>query len=1365
MMTEKIREPLLAGSEILLTFLETGDTVLTDGGALREALSEAPVLYTQNVRIKRQLTKADHGAADGSTCLAYEGAFLQNGRETKRVIIKEFYPNILEGFDRDEDTQALKISRILHVSEEYREEFESRLAQFWKGYIKQCQYSMETELMEIIVRPYGLAGFGDSYYLVSDMNNGSTLDSVSFSGVKEKMNLLMHLSDLLCVLERRGILFLDICPENMLYINQTDKIQQLKLFDIDSFLELDAIEQIRLSDICYHTDYVSPRLLFLTGSGYDFDWKKKSYLHPDLCVYSLGVIAFELFCGHKPSARDLKFSEKTESSLRAYLKKEYGMSGNEAGELLALIKELLDKNAHNSAQVADAKIKQLYKKQSVREWLPKKKVPPANYLYAGYHILKTFPVFEYAHIREDGRRILDVSLIGSHEMRKQVLRALIPCCQMLDSELRIRMFSEDVREFWNQLVSDEENPELGPAVRLYMNDEQIGVDLDETLVNGALADIYLYDTTDVESVINILEENRSDYRFLLDTDPARNVQLAAKMAKRSQKADTVFLGMIAEPEEIPKVPGTIRCYPISLEKVSEGYYDEKKVKTDIESMGYEVHADYYRGGHPWAEEKDIEKDYRSNGYYRESSERTALHMIYKLASIGITDMRSKTLLQDLYAEIFCPDSASARQNLDRLACLEHRSWSAFMIMRGWRRLPMDEFENVAYAGGNTWKDESDPKHPRHPYLVSSRPGRALQHVDRLSANVLKTWDCLDQTSFRVYHMLLNMAEERKDRIKDLIDDITKDIDWSKYPYPEADFLWVRDAVEKCYGLETSAKDNWAKAMDAFYHSCEDAGVLTPRIKETISEIQDQMKPLLEALKRNDIKKADEDVIRSIPRLAARMQGESLNHITLIKPVSDKMWQNVYSALMIRPKKLILIGKPDEKVDLDRYQMFFRNMGMRDMLLGDAMPKRGQGKILIDFTGASPEEIYRLMPLPVTRKASHFSIEGRRIKSWNDDSLYLFQREVRLTVEQTLQLAGAHDTSMKKPNYITQLNSVQYRQLWFSYMRMGKNRWKAFIFLLNKYRKPGRYTVSLESSSNQFEKYETEPISKIALQYSGLDIILARCKKERLIRQLKMSDHLPVTFFTENKYLGRLLVKLVRETAGAGVGEHIYSIKSWGDTSIKIVDESLYMEFEIPHEAVPNISVKEYQDELMERSLQNIDYMQKKNMVFRNVKIDQTDQGRRFRFFYASKAVRDVLENEGSILEAVVYFECLRNQIFDDIRINSEFDWKLGSNVHNEIDVIATKNSKTYFISVKMQPPEKQFLEEIGYLCSRFSIEGQPILVASHQSGVNSETENNLPLNQRSSLMNVKYIDLNGILSKDGKELILADTIEKIVKES
>ena len=80
----------------------------------------------------------------------------------------------------------------------------------------------------------------------------------------------------------------------------------------------------------------------------------------------------------------------------------------------------------------------------------------------------------------------------------------------------------------------------------------------------------------------------------------------------------------------------LQWHPISVSCFSE-VYSEKMYEEQVYKMGLMAHA-YYRG---WLRQQEtldmeqLEQEYRNNIYSRMSSERAALHGIYKMASIGV----------------------------------------------------------------------------------------------------------------------------------------------------------------------------------------------------------------------------------------------------------------------------------------------------------------------------------------------------------------------------------------------------------------------------------------------------------------------------------------------------------------------------------------------------------------------------------------------------------------------------------------------------------------------------------------------------------------------------------------------------------
>ncbi len=171
-------------------------------------------------------------------------------------------------------------------------------------------------------------------------------------------------------------------------------------------------------------------------------------------------------------------------------------------------------------------------------------------------------------------------------------------------------------------------------------------------------------------------------------------------------------------------------------------------------------------------------------------------------------------------------------------------------------------------------------------------------------------------------------------------------------------------------------------------------------------------------------------------------------------------------------------------------------------------------------------------------------------------------------------------------------------------------------------------------------------------------------------------------------------------------------------------------------------------------------------LIQNLKVSEKDGEIAFTFKYASDAVKACLSREGNILEAMIYFTCLEMGIFDDLNINSEFSWNSEDGtaadeypVNNEIDIIGTKDLRTYFISAKMTVPETAHLMEIKYFADHFGIDGQAVLVTSNSRTADDSAARPVSKEERSRMMGVRYI--NRTVIDEGR---LGDVIREIVEE-
>ena len=124
----------------------------------------------------------------------------------------------------------------------------------------------------------------------------------------------------------------------------------------------------------------------------------------------------------------------------------------------------------------------------------------------------------------------------------------------------------------------------------------------------------------------------------------------------------------------------------------------------------------------------------------------------------------------------------------------------------------------------------------------------------------------------------------------------------------------------------------------------------------------------------------------------------------------------------------------------------------------------------------------------------------------------------------------------------------------------------------------------------------------------------------------------------------------------------------------------------------------------------------------------SSQTKYLQFAYASENCRASLRTHGNVLEVFAYHTIRQMNIFDDVKLSVKIRWD--KDVHqeteteNEIDLICTKGTKSYFISCKKKNSvDMSCLTEIRYESDRFGVDGTPILLTTAKRDKNLSTYN------------------------------------------
>lgn len=1306
----------------------------------------------------------------GASCMTYIVRLTWEGGRSVRMIMKEFYPSDWEG-----DFEIWRKGTVLHVSDRTKvhEKYIEAREEFKESFAMQQKLS-DSEAMEVMVRPYHLAECGDSLYILSDMHLGGVLKGSEPKTLQDKLWVIFRTAEAVNLLHEQGYLYMDLNPRNILWI---ESHQTVRLFDVDSIIpyrNLEAVHEIKVT-----RPYVAPELTELESW---FEINKSMFLTPAWDVYCVGLIIFELLFGRFPSeeeraAADGKDGELEDICFAAGCKDPSVCEG-----LRRILRRCLSKSfriRYSSAQQICDAVNEVKRQIDAQEFITRKEYVRANYMLESYYMLDKWPVYHYSR-RENGKEVMDVAVVGGHSMREPFFRAVYSCVHTLDSVLRIRIYSEDAKEFLEEL--EKKNPAFAGTVRVYQEDELIRDEIDGRICEEPIAEIYLYERS-IDELLEVgeksLENTPSSYVLFMEEDEP-SVRRAAKLLGKS--GESRLLGYLDNGAGKPAFQedrlGNVTVVPVSMRKKCD-YYDEDLIRSRLMGHALNVHALYSRGRDERMPREKIRQSFEADAYNMESSVRSALSVRYKLASVDPQgDVQSQ-------AEAFLANSARDEGPgglVDRLAVLEHLSWCAYMIINGWSLPTDEEIEAYAFIGGNDFKDR---ERKLHPCLVSSRPGSTLDSVahkvwDQQKPNRKTTGslDSLDLMSLKLHKIARRKAEDTKEETERHFAALRRRLQ----PYQDSrlwdDFNWLETVKDRVYAGESNSEVVWGQAYGNLVKTCTETGICDRSIQRKLEEINNLLKVAHEYNEYHDFKKSDIEIIKGIPFILSEGTVKRVVR-PHIKGLANR-WKNILATLCLEPEELVFLAENEEEPDTEFYKEFLalRGCGTKIRVCSPEEIGGTEGRTALDVTGLDAQELYALENHEALAGTVHVMLKDGKLITVGALAEKIYERQIHLTVEETFFLFGAYMESDKKANIILSLGS-RYRNIWNAYIKIRAWGWRVLIDKLKSAEEKNIYMLSDARSGKQ--TYTTEAVLGDALVTTNMDIVLEQCRQEGLIDSYQIpapQDELSAQFTTDRGNAAGIIKKLIQFAGREPLKHHFVfrrrdrseSHKELAHTEYSIYDRTLYVHTAQRNETAENLAgKKENRADLIRTALETLAREGEQGgqqKLIQNLQIRQAADRIDISFKYASTAVKECLQREGNILEAMIYFTCLNAGIFDDLNINSEFCWNTDDDavideytVNNEIDIIGTKNMKTYFISAKMAFPENEHLMEIKYFADYFGIEGQAILVTSNHLTKDSSVNRPIMREERSRLMGVEYINRT-VIDEGRLEAAIREIVEK-----
>ena len=1226
---------------------------------LKDARGET---YSQKAVIEEYIGK-------GATCLTYTVALYKDSTNSARMIMKEFYPKAnqkIDGLNIERDGKKLNISvrdsAIVHYVQERK--------RFYNSYEMQNRLS-GSDAMEIMVKPYQIAEYGDSQYLLSDIHKGTVLSASEIKDFSQKIWLIYRMAEAIQLLHEQGYLYMDLNPKNVLWIESQ---QIVKLFDVDSIVPYKNLEDVH--EIRVTRPYVAPEIDELEDW---FEINKKTFLKPSWDVYCLGLLLFELIFERFPTEKDLETGVGKEGELEAIC------SRNEYDEkTCALLKEILKRSLskkfrirYRTAQEMCEAVNELKKRVDARAFISKKEFVKANAMMKAYYMLDRWPLYKFLN-NDSEKQVMDIAVIGNHSVREEFVKAVYSCTHMLEGTTRIRLYSPDAKEFWDSM--EEKNPLLGKTIRLFLNGKCIRSEQDCSVCSKPIAEIYLYEKKDISKL-------ESNYILLLE-EKRECPNSIKRIQERFKNSNSKLIAYLDDGtnyiNQVDYLNHTI--VPISMvDKCS--YYDEKLLETELLQRALNVHTLYYRNNHKRASWEEMKEDFESNIYFMESSMRSALTVKYKLYSIGLNP-EEKHIADQFYEKVLS-DTPEAKELFAKLSSLEHLSWSSFLIINGWNLPTVEQIEEYAFVGKNDFKDK---ERNLHPCLVECRPGRGLEnwsHEDwetPIDENLkVAELDRLDQMSVILHQIAKKKSQKAVKKIHNLMDTLGELV--QKYHFTELKnaYQWLSQVKQRIFAGEVTADSLWRQAEYNFGQTLKKLGIVNPQLQEMISGISQELRVVKEYHSFHEYKKSDGAIIYGIPYI---LTGDKVKCV--IKPyIADEKnrWKNILVSLYLEPEEMVFVPKQSiyDKNELNGYREFFEKRGIKTRILVKDFEEieKDRYHTVWDVTGLSEEKIEELKKKENMDHVTFISLSEGEIVGLSNYIKGQFARNTHLEVEEIFDLFG-EELSANGREQIAQLLGGCYQNIWKAYQTIGPEIWKSIAEILSRIEKQNMYELPSDDFSVKMQKnsYVTDPVNGKALQLAEVHKILRKCKEEGLIGEYFYpgeEDELSVYINDVSEEVFYLLQKLILK-ANEEPLKHKYRFEIGTDGKYRIYDQHLYVTSSdlAEHMGVLRILEKYGKDS------------HKKQVLLQNLRLEDGV----VKFKYATEAVRQSLQDENAVLDIQLYYVCQSLGRFDDIDIGTDgVLW-------------CSENAKMNSVSLKIVCTEESCILEIACTTDCFELFGK-----------------------------------------------------------
>jgi len=360
-------------------------------------------------------------------------------------------------------------------------------------------------------------------------------------------------------------------------------------------------------------------------------------------------------------------------------------------------------------------------------------------ILAAFLALDRYPLYDYA----DENKNIHVLCLGSGEIADTMVRTMVWCGQMLDYTLNIHIVSPTAEMYRDELfrkspeLKKYSDPDNSSEVYVKFSFEKMDVSSDEDMIK--LSDRYGH----CRYIVIALGANN------INTDAAR--ALAAKLAGKGlpEKYLIQYAQEDVAQNLLANAADSIHVKNIALRAFGSRLAENRRFANKLGMQAFRLHYLYDKLGQPTINRNNSMDNFlrgESAGYSQMSSAATALHMKYKLTSIGIhADTASgSTCVVDEYMKKVLGEDQSL---FNKLLYLEHRRWMMYsIVMEGFRYPTMEQIDSYSFRNGNYRFRDNSRKY--HPCLVPcNQDGIRLNSLSKQEWDQYESYGQIDATDF------------------------------------------------------------------------------------------------------------------------------------------------------------------------------------------------------------------------------------------------------------------------------------------------------------------------------------------------------------------------------------------------------------------------------------------------------------------------------------------------------------------------------------------------------------------------------------------------------------------------------------------